>query len=159
MWLRFLKLGFLPLLACQLASAQPSAVRQNGQALYLPVYSHIWHGELDARGQPVKTSMSVLVSIRNTDPANAITVRSARYFDTAGREIREYVPRAVSVPAMGTYELFVARDDDAGGSGANFVISWSASSPASPPVVEAVHANLPAGRAIVFVTSARPIPD
>ncbi len=155
----FLKTGFLLLFVCQLAIAQPSIVRQTGQRLYLPVYSHIWHGELDARGQAVKTLVSVLVSIRNTDSAKAITVHSARYFDTAGKEIKDYVSKGVSVPPMGTYELFVSRDDDTGGSGANFLITWSASAPVSAPVVEAIHANLPAGRAIVFVTSARPIPD
>jgi hypothetical protein len=58
---------------------------------------------------------------------------------------------------MGTYEIFIPLSDDTGGSGANFVVNWQAESPVSPPLVEGVHANLPAGRAIVFVTTARPI--
>ncbi len=58
---------------------------------------------------------------------------------------------------MGTYELFIPRSDDTGGSGANFVIAWRSDTPVNPPIVEGVHANLPAGRSIAFITSARPI--
>ena len=160
MGVRSFTLGLLlGLAACGSATAQSTNVgRLSGQVLYLPVYSHIWHGDLDPRGQPVKALLSVLVSIRNTDPANTIRLLSARYFDTAGKEIKEYVPAAVSIPPMGTHELFIPRDDDSGGSGANFVISWSATSPSSAPIVEAVHANLPVGRSVIFITSAREIP-
>jgi hypothetical protein len=59
---------------------------------------------------------------------------------------------------MGTYEIFVPRSDDSGGSGANFVISWKADTPASQPIVEGFHANLPVGRSIAFTTSARALP-
>jgi hypothetical protein len=59
---------------------------------------------------------------------------------------------------MATFELFIPRSDDTGGSGANFVILWKSDLPASPPIVEGFHANLPAGRSIAFTTSARPIP-
>ncbi len=155
--LRTLGIGFWWLLICAPAGAQQPASRVSGETLYLPVYSHIWHGDLDSRGEPVKTLLSVLVSIRNTDPQHAITVASARYFNTAGKPIKEYVPSGVSVPPMGTHEIFIARNDDTGGSGANFVIVWSAATPVSPPIVQAVHANLPVGRPIIFVTSARPI--
>ncbi len=143
--------------AGQPALSQPIE-RSLGETLYLPVYSHIWHGDVDAHGQPVKTLLSVSVSIRNTDPEKSISLVSAEYFDTAGKKLKEYVPAAVGIPPMGTHELFVPRADDSGGSGANFVIRWSSASPASPPIVEAIHANLPVGRSIVFVTSARPIP-
>src|SRR5581483_3516429 len=128
-----------------------------GQSLYLPIYSHIWHGDVSSRGQPTKTLVSVLVSIRNTDPAKSIRVTSARYYDTGGKLIKDYVATAVTIPPMGTHEIFVPRGDDVGGSGANFVIAWQADSRVSPPLVEGVHANLPAGRAIVFITTARPI--
>jgi hypothetical protein len=59
---------------------------------------------------------------------------------------------------MATYEIFVPRSDDTGGSGANFVIVWKSDAPASEPIVEGIHANLPVGRSIAFITSARPIP-
>jgi hypothetical protein len=89
------------------APAPQPAARSTGQSLYLPVYSHIWHGEMDRRGEPTRTLMSVSVSIRNTDPSRPIRIVSAQYFDTDGRKLREYVPAPHSVAPMGTYEIFV----------------------------------------------------
>ena len=140
-----------------LAIGQSAAPLTNGQVLYLPVYSHIWHGEADARLKPTKTLVSVSISIRNTDPRRPIQVTSAQYFDTDGKRLREYMPAPKTIGPMGTYELFVPRSDDTGGSGANFVISWKSEVNVNAPVVEALHVNLPAGRAIVFTTTARQI--
>lgn len=151
-------MAFAAVLACGFAQAQ-EVPRSAGQTLYLPIYSHILHGDTDRRGEPMRTLMSVAVSIRNTDPTKPIRVSSAQYYDTNGKRIKEYLTEPRTLPPMGTYELFVPRSDDTGGSGANFVIVWRSEAPVSPPIVEAIHANLPGGRAIVFTTSARPIPS
>ncbi len=140
------------------AFGQAAPGRALGQYLYLPIYSHIWHGEMDNSGQPMKTLVSVSVSIRNTDPAKSIRLTSAQYFDTAGKRLREYLPSPMTIGPMATHEIFVPRSDDTGGSGANFVIAWKSDTPASLPIVEGFHANLPVGRAIAFTTSARAIP-
>lgn len=137
------------------ASAQPAL--SGGQTLYLPVYSHVYHGDVDSKGVPQQTLVSALVSIRNTDPGRSIRVSSAVYYDTQGRKLREYLPKPARVPPMGTHEIYVPRSDTAGGSGANFVIVWQADEPANAPVVEALHLNMPAGRSIAFITTARPI--
>ena len=149
---------FLFALYSGLAFGQAPPGRSLGQNLYLPIYSHIWHGEVDRNGQPMKVLVSVSVSIRNTDPVKSIRITSAQYYDTDGRKLREYVPSPKTIGPMGTYELFVPRSDDTGGSGANFVISWKSDTPASLPVVEGFHANLLVGRSIAFTTSARPLP-
>ncbi len=149
---------FLLTLSTGLASGQPLPARSLGQALYLPIYSHIWHGEMDRKGQPMKALVSVSVSIRNTDSLKSIRITSAQYYDTDGKMLREYVSSPKIIGPMGTYELFVPRSDDSGGSGANFVISWKSDTPASQPIVEGFHANLPVGRSIAFTTSARPLP-
>jgi hypothetical protein len=127
------------------------------QTLYLPVYSHIWHGDTAPGSAPQRTLMSVSVSIRNTDPKLPIRVLAAQYYDTDGRKLKNYVSTPKTIGPMGTYEIFIPRSDDTGGSGANFLIDWRADAPVNAPLVEAVHANLPAGRAIVFTTSARPL--
>ena len=137
---------------------QQSPGRSVGQLMYLPIYSHIWHGEVDSKGRPTKTLVSVSVSIRNTDPVKSITVSSAQYYDTDGKRLREYVTSPKTIGPMGTYEIFVPRSDDTGGSGANFLITWKSDTPVSPPIVEGFHANLPVGRSIAFTTSAQPIP-
>lgn len=151
--------GLLLALSAGLAVGQTAPGRSLGQNLYLPIYSHIWHGDMDNAGQRTKTLVSVFVSIRNTDPAKSIRITSAQYYDTDGKKLKEYVATPKLIGPMGTYELFIPRSDDTGGSGANFVISWKSDQPASPPIVEGIHANLPAGRAIAFTSSARPLPD
>ena len=153
----------IPLVPCLfalysgLAFGQSATPLTNGQVLYLPIYSHIWHGEADRKLQPIKTLVSVSVSIRNTDPRKPIVLTSAQYFDTDGKRLREYVSAPKTIGPMGTYELFVPRSDDTGGSGANFVISWKSDVKMNAPIVEALHVNLPVGRAIVFTTTARQI--
>ncbi len=157
--MRLIGLALLSLLFfCGAAAAQPVTPRSMGQTLYLPIYSHIWHGDLDSRGEPTRTLMSVSISIRNTDPARPIRVLAAQYYDGEGRKLRAYLAAPRVIPPLGTFELFVPRGDDTGGSGANFVIAWKSDAPASPPVVQGFHANLPAGRAIAFTTTASPIP-
>ena len=141
-----------------LASGQTPSGRSLGQTLYLPIYSHIWHGEVNSKGQPMKTLVSISVSIRNTDPVKSIRIAFAQYFDTDGKKLREYVPSPKIIGPMGTYELFIPRRDDTGGSGANFLIPWKSDAPVSPPIVEGFHANLLVGRSIAFTTWARPIP-
>ncbi|MBI4985049.1 MAG: DUF3124 domain-containing protein [Rhodocyclales bacterium] len=139
------------------AGAQEPPAPSKGQLVYLPVYSHIYHGSLDRKGKPGKVMLSALVSIRNTDPRRAIRVASARYFDTEGRLLREFVPVARSIPAFGTFELFVEQHDDSGGSGANFAIAWDAETPVNPPLIEAVHATIEGARSLTFTTTGRPI--
>lgn len=53
-------------LLSSLAFGQGSVGRTNGQVLYLPIYSHIWHGEVDSKGQPMKTLVSVYRSASAT---------------------------------------------------------------------------------------------
>lgn len=144
-------------LAATPANADEVALSK-GQTLYLPIYSHIWHGDLKKEeGYPLKSLVSALVSIRNTDMKHPIRVLSARYFDTGGKPLREYIPASKTIPPMGTYELYVERKASAGGSGANFVIQWEAGEPLNPPVVEALHADIQGHRTFSFITTARPI--
>lgn len=105
-----------------------------GQTLYLPVYSHIWHGDrvVDGR-QPLKNQVSALVSIRNTSMKSQIRVLSARYYSTDGNLLKEFIKKPVSINAMGTFELFIERKESEGGSGANFIIQWDASNLTNPP--------------------------
>ena len=156
--MRFAKWIACCLVICSFPAWAQGPVLSKGQTLYLPIYSHIWYGDV-GRGKPDRALVSVLVSIRNTDPTRPILLRSARYYDTDGKQLREYVTSPRTIAPMGTMELFVPRSDDTGGSGANFVIAWQADASVNAPVVEALHINLPSGssRSVAFITSARAI--
>ena len=155
---RRILLALAATLACGAATAQslPSAM---SQVLYLPIYSHIYHGDLDARGKSVQTLLSAHVSIRNTNIGKSLKLHYARYYDTDGKLLKEFVPNPVVIPPLGTHELFVPRSDVSGGSGANFLISWSADTSVNPPLVEALHANLDGGKAVVFTSQAVPVAE
>lgn len=151
--------AFALFLASTAASAQQARLPSSGQALYLPIYSHIFFGNLGRSGTPSQVLLSVLVSIRNIDPARPLRVLSARYYDTNGKLLSERVPNPAVVAPLGTLELFIERNDFSGGSGANFIIKWDAGSPINPPIVEALHVNMDGGKAVVFMTQAQPIID
>ena len=128
-----------------------------GQVLYLPIYSHIYHGDLDAQGRPQQTLLSAHVSIRNTNAKHALKLNYVRYYDTAGKLLKDYLQGPLMIPPLGTHELFVQQSDVSGGSGANFLMSWSAESTVNPPLVEALHADIQPTRTLTFITMARPV--
>lgn len=140
------------------AAGAEEAFLSKGQTLYLPIYSHIWHGDLVVAGRyPAKSQVSALVSIRNTSLKTPIRVLSARYYSTDGKLLKEYAPTPVAIGPMGTHELFIEKKEAEGGSGANFLIRWEAAAPTNPPVVQAVHADIKGHQTFTFVTSAQPV--
>jgi hypothetical protein len=141
--------------ACH-SAGKPAAFRR---AVTLPGdLFHLYHGDVHPKtGKPSETLVSTHVSIRNTDPGVAMKVSSARYYNTEGKLLREFLSKPQAVPPLGTYELYVPRSDSSGGSGANFIIEWSAEKPINPPIVEALHADIREARTLLFVTTARPI--
>jgi hypothetical protein len=147
------------LLAAVLLAPTAFAFAEQGaeQILYLPIYSHIYYGNLDKSGKPGLRLLSAHVSIRNTDMKSSITVLYARYYDTNGKLVKDYLAAPQTIPPMGTAELFVPRDDASGGSGANFLIAWTSDVMPNPPLVEAVHAEFEMARTVIFTTEARPV--
>lgn len=117
------------------------------------------YGNVGKSGKVSQVLLSALVSIRNTDGRRPLRILSARYYDTSGKLLSERVPTPVVIPPYGTYELFVELNDASGGSGANFVIKWDAEAPINPPLVEALHANMDGGKAVIFMTQSVPIND
>lgn len=159
--MRLLARQLLVLVLCclpGLAPAQGVLPLSAGQSIYLPVYSHLYHGDVNPRtGKPSETLVSTHVSIRNTDPGAGMRVVSARYYNTGGKLLREFLPKQQTIPPLGTYELYVQRSDSSGGSGANFIIDWVADKPINPPLMEALHADIREARTLLFVTTGRPI--
>lgn len=138
--------------------AGEAAPLSSGQSLYLPIYSHLYHGEVHPKtGKPSETLVSTHVSIRNTDRRTPLKIASARYYNTEGKLLREFLPAPRTIPPLGTHELYIPRSDASGGSGANFIIDWSADKPIDPPLIEALHADIREARTLLFVTTARPL--
>ncbi len=158
-WMVVLTLVFALLGQSTAAMAQEARQASKGQSLYLPVYSHMLYGNLGSKGKSSQVLLSTLVSIRNTDQRRPLRLLSAKYYDTAGKLLAERVPMPLTIPPLGTHELFVELNDATGGSGANFIIRWDADQPISPPLVEGLHANMDGGKAVIFMTQSVPLAD
>ena len=123
-----------------------------GQTLYVPAYSHIYHGDRE-----VPFDLTVTLSIRNTDPDHAITIASADYFDSNGKLIRRYVQKETKLAPMNSTRFVIKQSDRSGGSGASFIVKWQSSVKVTPPLVETVMISTATQQGISFTSRGQPI--
>lgn len=116
------------------------------QTVYVPVYSHIYHRE------DMEFDLTTTLSIRNTDSNHAIIILSVKYFNTAGKLIREYTDTPLKLPAMATLDYIVGERDRTGGSGANFIVEWFAEKEVSEPLIESVMIGTNGQQGISFLS-------
>lgn len=120
--------------------------------VYVPDYAHIYHGSARDR-----YALTTTLSIRNTDPDRSITVRSVRYYNTEGELARRFLENPRRLDPLGTMDFVVAEHDTSGGSGANFLVEWSAGEPVSEPVIESVMISTRLGQGLSFTSRGVPI--
>lgn len=125
----------------------PAVVQSRGQIVYVPIYSHIYSGD---RENPVY--LSATLSIRNTDLQNGITITKAEYYNSEGQPIKNYVEKPVVLNAMSSTRFVIKESDKKGGSGANFIVQWSALKPVSPPLIESVMISTRSALGISFTS-------
>ena len=142
--------GLLVLLTAFVAGATVSMMRTKGQTLYVPVYSHVLHGD---RAQPF--NLTATLSIRNADPGIPITVVSVDYYDSKGKLVRHYLKEPMTIAPMASTEFLVNESDTKGGLGASFLVKWESDKMVAAPVVEAVMIGTAAAQGISFVERAR----
>jgi len=128
-----------------------SANSVQGQVVYVPAYSHIYHDD----GEPYLLTITRSVRIPSLD--HEIVVKSVRYFDTKGKQVKSYLTKPVRLPALATTEFLVERDDATGGSGANFLVEWVAEEEVTEPIIEAVMIDTKGQQGISFARSGRSV--
>jgi hypothetical protein len=128
------------------ASAGRELVVSSGQKVYVPVYSHVYQG---IKGKPY--NLSALLSIRNVDAKNSITVTEVKYYNDNGELVKNYLKQPVFIPPMGTKEVYLPERDAKGGSGANFTIQWEGGTKVSVPIIQAVMIGTASTQGISFV--------
>lgn len=113
--------------------AAESIERTTGQTVYVPAYSHIYHGNKET-----PLLLSVTLSIRNIDLNGSLTIRSINYHETEGSLVKEYIEKPVVLGPLGSVRFIVPQRDNTGGSGANFIVEWQSEKPINPPILETV---------------------
>jgi Protein of unknown function (DUF3124) len=121
------------------------------QTVFVPAYSHVYY----RTGQ--EYLLAITLSVRNTSLTDSILLTTVRYYDTKGNLAKEYPKKGVHIPPMATAEFFVQDEDTSGGSGANFIVNWTAKKGISEPVVEAVMIGTTSGQGISFTSPGRVI--
>lgn len=121
-----------------------------GQILYVPAYSVVY-----SASENETWDMTVTLSIRNTNLNKPILIDSVQYFDTNGQLVTEYVESPLQLAPMATTEYVIPRNDDQGGTGANFIVVWGAEERVYEPVVEAVMISTVGTQGLSLLSPAR----
>jgi len=118
-----------------------------GQTVYVPAYSHIYIGN---REKPFL--LTVTLHVRNVDPKNTITLRYVDYYDSNGNLLKKYLPKPLTLRPLSSSRHVVPRNEKQGGSGAGFVMSWTAEKVVNPPIVETVMIGAESQQGISFTS-------
>lgn len=133
--------------------AEETAVHSSkGQTVYVPAYSHIYHGNREAA-----LLLAVTVSIRNISPQRTLTVTAVDYYDTKGAVVRKFLNKPLLLGPLGSERFVVPENDTAGGSGANFIVKWHSSEPISAPIIESIMIGTQNQLGVSFTSRGEPI--
>lgn len=139
-----------PLIALILALAQPAAAELKllrGQTVYVPAYSHIYHGDRE-----VPFYLTVTLSVRNTDPEHPISITAVEYHDNDGKLLTNYLKAAVKLAPMASIHYIVKESDRSGGAGANFIVRWRSETKVTEPLIESVMISTATQQGISFTS-------
>ena len=126
-----------------------------GQIIFVPAYSHIYHGN-----KQEEFSLSVTLSIRNTSSTDQIVIRSVRYYNSEGKLVKENTEGNLKIAPLATAEFFIPQQDASGGSGANFIVEWVAETKSiTVPIVEAIMISTSFQQGVAFTTFGQVIQD
>jgi uncharacterized protein DUF3124 len=121
-------------------------------AFYVPVYSSVSMSAGRLRGD-----FSVTLSVHNASETKPLVLKRIAYFDTSGKMVESYLKTPVALKPFSTIEVFIAATDVRGGTGANFVVDWAATSEIAEPAVEALMVGSVGPGHYAFISQGRPI--
>ena len=142
--------GFSP----RSALAGSEAKLSQGQTVYIPAYSHVYHTDKE---RPFY--LTATLSVRNVDPVHSIGVVSVEYFDNDGKLLRSFLEKAVEIGPLVSRHYSIKESDKSGGFGANFIVRWKSKTPVNEPLIECVMISTKGQQGISFITGGRVIKE
>ncbi len=97
------------------------------EEVYVPIYSDIYNHKRD-----YQVALTATLSIRNTSSSDTLFVQKVDYYNTNGELVRKYLEDAIFLRPLETIEYVIEKEDNEGGSGANFLINWGANKKIKP---------------------------
>ncbi|SFS40029.1 DUF3124 domain-containing protein [Lutibacter maritimus] len=119
---------------------------------YLSVYSQIY-----STTEHRTHSLTVTVSMRNTNLNDSIFINNASYFDTEGNLIRTYFNKPIFLKPMETVEIVIDELDKQGGTGANFIFDWAIKQTSNEPLFEGIMISTSGQQGLSFSTIGKKI--
>jgi len=119
---------------------------------YVPVYSDIYHVDGSRR-----FNLSATVSIRNTSLSDTAYVLTAKYFDSYGNELKNYLKAPVVLSPLESIEFVVEESEKSGGAGANFIIDWGAKKYSNQVLIQSVMIGTYGQQGISFLSESKKI--
>lgn len=141
-----------PIKELEITSEVDRSQFQYKQTFYVPIYSDIYT-DRDNR----KVLLSATLSVRNTTLKKSLFINKIDYYTTDGTFVKSYVDSPIELPAMGTLNYIVEKEEDKGGSGANFIIEVEGVDETVRPVIEAVMIGNFSNKGFAFSTQGTPV--
>ena len=123
-----------------------------GELIYVPIYSSIHYTD-----SKQTLELAATLSIHNVNPERGITLVRADYYDTTGKLLKSYLDKPIALGPLATHNLVIEQADRAGGSGANFLVEWTAGEDVVSPIVEALMVNASSNLGISFISHGKVI--
>ncbi len=134
------------------ASANSNKILSHGQSVYVPVYSHIYHGDREK-----KFNLTATLSIRNTNLKQDILLNSIDYFDSNGEFLKNHLDAPIVLKKFSTIRYVIKATDKSGGSGAKFMVRWTSKELSNAPIIEAIMISTQGQQGISFVSRGQAI--
>lgn len=115
--------------------------------IYVPIYSDIY-----SQSKNESFLLTATLSIRNTSMTDSIFIQAIDYYNTGGDLVRKYTENVLFLKPLESIDYVIDEQDESGGTGANFIILWSAKSNNLKPIFEAVMISTRGQQGISFTS-------
>ena len=115
--------------------------------IYVPIYSDIYVNSSNR-----SSLLAATLSIRNTSLRDSLFISTIDYFNTKGDLVRSYLEKPIVLMPLESVDYVIEKEDDAGGSGANFILTLSANHADINPVIQAVMIGNDGNKGFAFST-------
>ena len=119
------------------------------QTVYVPLYSHIY---ADERFRNKPFLLTATLSIRNTDPDNSMMIERVDYYDSSGNLLQKYLSTPLKIGPLESTRYIDEESESKGGSGAKFLVSWTAEKAITTPVIESIMIGTKMQQGISFIS-------
>jgi len=116
--------------------------------VYVPIYSEIY-----SKTKDTKFLLTATLSIRNTSMTDSIFISTIDYYNTTGELVRKFLSKNIILKPLETIDYVIEEKDITGGTGANFIIIWSAKRCNLNPIFQGVMISTNGQQGISYITN------